>query len=305
MSFRLAITSVAALLTAGIPAGLATGAAQAQQEAPEVTSTDLGDGLYMLSTGMAGNLALLTGEDGAVMVDDQLPNTGALIEGAVVEIAGESAPRFIVNTHWHGDHTGGYAHFAEQGSTIAAHHNIRRRLDEADQEWAQNPAILPIITFGQDLTFHMNGQTVEVVHVPNAHTDGDAFVYFREADVLHMGDVMFSGLFPYIDLSAGGSVDGYIAAMEQALAMVGEDTRIIPGHGPLSTPAELEASIAMVREASFRVRTLVEGGADLEALREAEPLADLHDDWNWGFITTDRFVQTLYNDAVGNAYSYE
>ena len=305
MSFRLAITSVAALLTAGIPAAGLTGMASAQQEAPEVTSTDLGDGLHMLSTGMAGNLALLTGQDGAVMVDDQLPNTGAVIEGAVVEIAGEGAPRFIVNTHWHGDHTGGNAHFAELGPTLAAHHNIRRRLDEAEQEWAQNPAILPIITFGQDLTFHMNGQTVEVVHVPNAHTDGDAFVYFREADVLHMGDVMFSGLFPFIDLSAGGSVDGYIAAMEQALAMTGETTRIIPGHGPLSTPAELEASIAMVREAAFRVRTLVEGGADLEALRAAEPLADLHDDWNWRFITTDRFLQTLYNDAVGNAYSYE
>ncbi|WP_203290925.1 MBL fold metallo-hydrolase [Maricaulis parjimensis] len=306
MSFRLAITSVAALLTAGVPmAGLVTSAASAQQEAPEVTPTDLGDGLYMLTTGIAGNLALLTGEDGAVMVDDQLPNTGELIEGAVVEIAGAEAPRFIVNTHWHGDHVGGNAHFAERGATIAAHHNIRSRIDASEAEWAQGPAMLPIITFGQDLTFHMNGQTVEVVHVPNAHTDGDAFVYFREADVLHMGDVMFSGLFPYIDLSAGGSVDGYIAAMEQALAMVGEDTRIIPGHGPLSGPAELEASIAMVREAAFRVRTLVEGGADLEALREAEPLADLHDDWNWGFISTDRFLQTLYNDAVGNDYSYE
>jgi glyoxylase-like metal-dependent hydrolase (beta-lactamase superfamily II) len=306
MSFRLAITSLAAILAAGIPAtGLVAAPAAAQQQEPEVTPTDLGDGLYMLSTGMAGNLALLNGEDGVVMVDDQLPNTGPLIEGAVVEITGTAAPRFIVNTHWHGDHTGGNAHFAEQGSTIAAHHNIRARLDAAEQAWAQNPAILPILTFGQDLTFHMNGQTVEVTHVPNAHTDGDALVYFREADVLHMGDVMFSGLYPFIDLSAGGSVDGYVAAMEQALAMIGDETRIIPGHGPLSGRAELEASVAMVREAAFRVRTLVEGGADLETVRAAEPLADLHDTWNWGFITTDRFVQTLYNDAVGNPYSYQ
>jgi cyclase len=306
MSFRLAITSVAALLAAGIPAaGLVAAPAAAQQQEPEVTPTDLGDGLYMLSTGMAGNLALLNGEDGVVMVDDQLPNTGPLIEGAVVEITGTAAPRFIVNTHWHGDHTGGNAHFAEQGSTIAAHHNIRARLDAAEQAWAQNPATLPILTFGQDLTFHMNGQTVEVTHVPNAHTDGDALVYFREADVLHMGDVMFSGLYPFIDLSAGGSVDGYVAAMEQALGMIGDETRIIPGHGPLSGRAELEASVAMVREAAFRVRTLVEGGADLEAVRAAEPLADLHDTWNWGFISTDRFVQTLYNDAVGNPYSYQ
>jgi glyoxylase-like metal-dependent hydrolase (beta-lactamase superfamily II) len=305
MSFRLAISSAAALLAAGVPAaGLGLGA-QARQEAPEVDSTDLGDGIYMLSTGIAGNLALLTGEDGVVMVDDQLPNTGAVIEGAIVEIAGTGAPRFIVNTHWHGDHTGGNAHFAQQGSTVAAHHNIRRRLADAEDEWAQNPATLPVITFGEDLTFHMNGQTVEVTHVPNAHTDGDAFVYFREADILHMGDVFFSGWFPFIDLSAGGSVDGYIAAMERGLEMAGENTRIVPGHGPLSTPADLQASIDMLRQAAFRVRTLVEGGASLDEVRAARPLADLEEDWSWRFITTDRMVQTLYNDAAGNAVSFE
>ena len=308
MSFRLAITSVAALLATGSvlpPAAQATMRVRQDQPAPEVDTTDLGDGIYMMSTGIAGNLALLTGDDGVVMVDDQLPNTAGLIEGAVVQVAGTNAPRFIVNTHWHGDHTGGNAHFAEQGSTIAAHHNIRRRLDEAEDEWAQNPATLPIITFGEDLTFHMNGQTVEVTHVPSAHTDGDAFVYFREADVLHMGDVMFSGLFPFIDLSAGGTVDGYLAGMERGLELAGEDTRIVPGHGPLSSREDVRASIDMLREAAFRVRTLVEGGADLDAVRAAEPLADFHDDWNWGFITTDRMIQTLYNDAVGNDVAYE
>lgn len=297
MSFRLAITSAAAFLAAG-------GAVLGQAQDSAVASTDMGDGIHMLSTTNAGNLAVLDGPDGVVMVDDQLPNTGPLIEGAIVEIAGAAAPRFIVNTHWHGDHTGGNAHFAEQGTVIAAHHNIRTRLADATDEWIQ-PASLPILTFGEDLTFHMNGQTVEVTHIPAAHTDGDAFVYFREADILHMGDVFFSGWFPFIDLSAGGTVDGYVAAMERGLALAGEETRIIPGHGPLSTASELEASIAMLREAAFRVRTLVEGGADLDAVRAAAPLADFDADWSWGFITTDRMVQTLYNDAVGNAASFE
>ncbi|WP_417494033.1 MBL fold metallo-hydrolase [Maricaulis sp.] len=304
MRFRLAITTAAALLAANSLPALAL-AAQDEQPQVSVDSTDLGDGIYMLSTGIAGNLALLNGPDGVVMVDDQLPNTTEVIEGAVVEIAGEQSPRFIVNTHWHGDHTGGNAHFAQQGTTIAAHHNIRTRLEAAEDEWAQAPGTLPILTFGQDLTFHMNGQTVEAVHIPRAHTDGDAMVYFRQADVLHMGDTFFSGIFPFIDLSAGGSVDGYIAAMERGLEIAGDETRIIPGHGPLSTRVELQASLDMLREAAFRVRTLVEGGADLEAVRAAEPLADFHDDWNWGFITTDRMVQTLYNDAAGNAVSYE
>jgi glyoxylase-like metal-dependent hydrolase (beta-lactamase superfamily II) len=305
MGFRLAITSVAALLAAGSvvpqPAAAAT---RNQEQDVEVESTGLGDGIFMLSTGRAGNLAVLAGEDGVVLVDDQLPNTGPLIEGAVVEVAGAGAPRFLVNTHWHADHTGGNAHFAELGTTVAAHHNVRRRLSDAEDEWIQT-ATLPIMTFGEDLTFHMNGQTVEVTHVPAAHTDGDAFVHFREADVLHLGDVFFSGRFPFIDLSAGGTVDGYIAAMERGLELAGDDTRIIPGHGPLSGRGELQASIDMLREAAFRVRTLVEGGADLDALRDAAPLADLDADWSWGFITTDRMLQILYNDAAGNPYPFE
>lgn len=297
MSFRLAISTAAAVLAAG---GIAVGTAAAVQQDVTATSTDMGDGIHMISTGIAGNLALLTGDDGVVMVDDQLPNTGSVIEGAVVEIAGAAAPRFIVNTHWHGDHSGGNAHFAQQGSTVAAHHNIRTRIADSEAEWTEAPGALPILTFGDDLTFHMNGQTVEAVHVPSAHTDGDAFVYFREADILHMGDIFFSGWFPFIDLDSGGTVDGYLAGMERGLALAGEDTRIIPGHGPLSTRVELQASIDMLREAAFRVRTLVEGGADLEAVLAAQPLADYDAEWSWRFITTERMVTTLYNDAVAN-----
>lgn len=306
MSFRLAITGAAAFLAAGsLAPDTADAAHSVQEEAVDVASTDLGDGLWMLSTGRAGNLVVLTGPDGVVLIDDQLPATGSLIEGAVIEVSGGEAPRFVVNTHWHFDHTGGNEHFAGLGATIAAHHNVRARLDNAEDEWASDAAVLPILTFGDDLSFHMNGQTVEAVHVPNAHTDGDAMVYFREADVLHMGDTMFSGFYPFIDLSSGGSVDGYIAAMERGLEIAGENTRIVPGHGPLATPADLQASIDMLRGAAGRVRALVDDGADLEAVRAAEPLADLDADWSWGFISTDRMVQILYNDAAGNPFPFE
>lgn len=298
MGFRLAITSAAAMMAAACSGE--TGATSTQDELPEYTveTTDLGHGLYMLSTGIAGNLGLLVGPDGAVLIDDQLPTTGGLIEGAIVEITGERAPRFVVNTHWHGDHTGGNSHFAALGATIAAHHNIRTRLADSENAWTDVPGTLPILTFGDDLTFHMNGQTVEVMHLPDAHTDGDGIVYFREANVLHTGDILFSGMFPFIDLDSGGTVDGFIAALEHIEAMINDETRIIAGHGPLSGRADLQASIDMLRETSFRVRTLVEGGADLDAVRAAEPLADYHADWNWRFITTERMVETLYNDAV-------
>ena len=308
MSFRLAISSATIFLAACAQSSERAEALTRQDQQPEmmVENTDLGGGLHMLSTHTGiGNLALLVGDDGAVMVDDQLPNNGSLIESAIEAIAGEGAPRFIVSTHFHGDHSGGNAYFAERGTMIAAHHNIRTRLENSEAEWAQAPDTLPNMTFGQDLTFHMNGQTVEAVHINAAHTDGDAVVMFREANVLHMGDIFFSGLFPFIDLAGGGTVDGYIAGMEAALAMTNEDTRIIPGHGPLSTPAELQASITMVRDAAFRVRTLVEGGADLEAVRAANPLADYDADWAWFFISTDRMVRTLYNDAVGNDYAWQ
>ena len=298
MSFRLAISSAAALLVVCSPSGPEADAAIVQDERPQVSieTIDLGDGLYMLSTGMAGNLALLTGADGAVMIDDQLPNMARIIETAVIELTGENAPRFLINTHWHGDHTGNNALFANRGSMIAAHHNVRTRIEASERSWASDPAALPIMTFGEDLILHLNGQTIEVTHLANAHTDGDAIVYFREADVLHMGDIFFSGRFSYIDLVNGGSVDGVISALEYGLGMAGENTRIIPGHGPLSTRTELQAVINMLRETSGRVRQMVQAGDNLDDIGAANLLAD-YSDWNWG-ISSERMLRILYEDAM-------
>lgn len=288
---------LALLMTAGATA-------MAQDRQLTFTNTDLGDGIVMMSTGAGGNLGFLTGPDGTLLVDDLLMGTGPLIEDAMAELGAEGAPRFILNTHWHGDHAATNGHFQNQGTTVAAHHNIRTRIAESDQAWTQQDGILPLLTFGQDLTFHMNGQTIEALHVPRAHTDGDAIVLFREANVLHMGDVMFNGLFPFVDLASGGTVEGYIAAMELALDMTDADTRIIPGHGPLATRDDLQASIHMLRSVQNLVATMVEGGMSLEDVQAAAPLAEFHDDWSWGFVCTERMVILLYNDAAGIAENW-
>lgn len=207
--------------------------ASAEDRQYEFEPTQLRGGIVMLSTGAGGNMAFLTGADGILLVDDLLPNSGPQVEAAIADIAGEGVPRFVLNTHYHGDHTGSNDHFHAEGATIVAHHNIRTRLANSDSQNAYG--FLPILTFGDDIHFHMNGDTVRAVHVPSAHTDGDAIVYFEGADVLHMGDTLFSGLFPYIDVAGGGSIDGFIDAMETGLRVAGPDTQVIPGHGPRST----------------------------------------------------------------------
>lgn len=291
-------------LTAALCALTATPALAQDARELSFESTELRGGVVMLVTNAAGNLAVLPGEDGVLLVDDQLPGTGPQVEAAIAMHAEDGVPRFILNTHWHGDHTGSNAHFAAQGTTVVAHDNIRVRLADAEDAWAQDGQILPLLTFGHDITFHMNGQTIEVTHVPHAHTDGDAFVYFREADVLHMGDVMFNQRFPYIDLGSGGSVDGYLAAMSMALEMAGDETQIIPGHGPLATRADIENSIVMLTAARELVRAEVEAGLSLDEILAADPLAGLTEEWSWGFICTPRMTALLYNDLNGSTETW-
>lgn len=286
------------ILPAAALAALLAAPAAAQRELT-VETTELRGGIVMVNSGIAGNLAVLPGPDGVLVIDNHLPDTGPATEAAIADIAGTGVPRFILNTHWHGDHTGGNHHFAHQGTAITAHHNVRERLLAAAAEWTEADGALPIITFGHDLTFHMNGQTVTATHIPNAHTDGDVIVHFPEADVIHMGDLFFSGLFPYIDLDSGGSVAGYIAAQRRGLAMAGPDTWIIPGHGPLSTRAELAAAADMLEQAQRRVTALVDQGLSLEEVMDENPLADLGETWSWRFITTERMTAILYRDAAG------
>jgi glyoxylase-like metal-dependent hydrolase (beta-lactamase superfamily II) len=241
-----------------------------------------------------GNVGLLIGDERIVLIDDFVePLSDKLLETAA-SIAGRPVD-FVINTHVHGDHVGGNAALAGHGATIVAHDNIRTRM-LADEK--TDPSALPVITFSDAVTFHLNTLTAEVFHVANAHTDGDAVIRFADANVIHTGDAMFNRLFPFIDLDSGGSVSGYIAAQKKILAMTDADTKIIPGHGALATPADLKASIEMLETGRALVKELIEEGLTADEIVGANPLED-YSDWNWGFITTERMTRTFYRDLTG------
>ena len=274
----------------------------AQVEAPAASGpevVEVAPGISMLM-GNGGNIGLLSGDDGAFVIDDQYPDSASGNLAAIERIAGE-APRFLVNTHWHGDHSGGNAAFAGAGATIFAHENARARItgELVTQGFAAgfvqpDPVGWPVVTFADGVTFHLNGQTIEVFKVPSAHTDGDSFIHFREANVLHMGDVFFNGAFPVIDLGSGGSVLGYLVAQRRALDLVGPDTKIIPGHGPLGTKADLEKMHELVEQTIAAVKVHIDAGDTLEETLAANPLAEWDAEYGQGFMNTTNFTTILY-----------
>lgn len=275
-----------------------------QQTQPvTITTTDLGDGLYMLQ-GRGGNIGVLAGEDGVFVIDSQYADMAPGILNAIDAIA-QDKPRYLVNTHWHGDHTGGNAIIGDTGATIIAHEGVRDRVtvdvtrDFFGQENttpASPPSAWPVITFNDEMTLYLNGQTVRLIHAPAAHTDGDTFVYFEEADLLHTGDLMFSGMFPFVDITSGGSFSGYTEASQAMADLITEDTRIIPGHGPLSTKADIAASVEMLTGTLAAVQTEIDAGKDIEAVLDAAPLTPWVEDWAWGFINEARFTRLIFAD---------
>jgi glyoxylase-like metal-dependent hydrolase (beta-lactamase superfamily II) len=278
--------------------------ASAGARAAEISfkSTELGSGLYMLEgeggfTG--GNLAISMGEDGVVLIDDGVPPLASRMLAAVTDVTGRPVD-FVINTHVHGDHIGGNTALHESGATIIGHENVRRRLLEDDSAGADGSApapdsMLPEITFSQSMTFHLNGHAAFVFHVARAHTDGDAVIYFRGADVFHAGDVLFNGLFPYIDLESGGSVAGYIDAQDDILSLAGPESRIVPGHGPLADKSDLQASRDMLVDARNRVKALVDAGKQEDEIVAENPL-EPYEDWSWDFITTEAMTRTIVQD---------
>ena len=268
----------------------------AQESGISFKSIELSEGLYMLEGqgGFAGgNLGLLTGSDGVILIDDALESYSDLVIKAVEEHT-QAPVDFVINTHVHGDHIGGNAALRNTGATILSHDNIRHRMlaDNAARD------ALPEVTFSDTVTFHLNGHTAFVFHVPQAHTDGDAVIHFSDVNIIHSGDLLFNGMFPRIDLDSGGSVSGYIAGQEKILAMADADTKIISGHGPLASKADLQAAHDMLVDALARVKGLVDAGKSENEILAENPLALYHDDWGWYFITTEHMTRTLYRSLT-------
>ncbi len=273
-----------------------SGTASAQQWATELKTTEVVPGIHMIegADGFAGgNVALLTGDERIVLIDDFVEPLSATLIEVTSGIAGKPVD-FVINTHVHGDHTGANAALAGEGATVVAHDNIRlRMLDDEDT----SAEALPVLTFSDAVTFHLNGMTTYVFHVESAHTDGDAIIHFPEQNVIHVGDVLFNGLFPFIDLDSGGTVSGYLAAQKKVIAMSDGDTKIIAGHGPLATRDDMQAAVDMIEAGRANVRALVDQGMTADEVVAASPLAD-YEEWSWGFINTERMVRTLYRDLT-------
>lgn len=273
--------------------------AQAQEPAPvkNINAETLGGGFHML-TGPGGNIGVSTGDDGVFVIDDKFDRFGEEIID-VIKTLSDQPIRFVVNTHYHGDHTGANSKLKTTGATVVAHENVRARMGISFENKlfgrtieATDPSQWPDLTFSENATFHMNGQTAKVIHTPHAHTDGDAIIYFVEANILHMGDNYFNGMFPYIDVDSGGSLQGMIDSHQVALDLINDETRVIPGHGPLASKADLKGAQTLLIGIQNRVKQRIDIGEDLETILSAKPLAEYSEFSS--FINEDNMVRIAY-----------
>ena len=285
----------------------ATTPAAAQQDfsTVQIRTERVADGVYML-VGSGGNIGVSVGDDGVFLIDDQYAPLTDRILAAIRALTSEPV-RFVFNTHWHGDHTGGNENLGGTGALIVAHDNVRVRMS-ADQvlsfagqatEVPASPDIaLPVVTFAEDVTFHLNGDELHAFHVEKAHTDGDAIVHFRGANVVHMGDTYVRYGFPFIDTASGGSIDGMIAAVEATLGRIDGSTRVIPGHGELATRADLVAYGEALRAMRRAVAELALEGHPLDHILEFRPFQAQAEAWGQDRATEDRFVETVYQGVT-------
>jgi cyclase len=291
LASALAATSLPALAQMGDPTKVHL---RASPVAGGISMIDGSDGFA------GGNVAVLAGDDGVIVVDDELAPLTAKLK-TILGTLSKKPVRFVINTHWHGDHTGGNAALGGAGALIVAHDNVRKRLSTQQfMEFMGNrmtipaspPAALPVVTFAEDVTLHLDGEEIHVMHVPPAHTDGDAIIVFTKANVIHTGDVVTAG-FPIVDVVNGGKYDGFLTAADKILALCNDNTRIIPGHGPLMSRIQLVGYRDMVITLRARVVKLMAQGKTLDQIRAAKPTADLDTQWGQGFAKADGVLETM------------
>ncbi len=271
-----------------------------QAAADKISPVPVTEQIYMIA-GKGGNVGIFIGEDGTFLIDDNFAPLTEKIVAAIKSVGGDY-PKFLINTHYHGDHTGGNENIGRGGTLIFSHDNVRERLKNGSfieafnmKSEATSPEGLPVVTFSEGISFHINGDTVQAIHVSHAHTDGDSFIYFEKANVIHAGDILFNGFYPFIDVSHGGSLGGTIKGVDEILSLVDDDTKIIPGHGPLADRSQLEGYRAMLQTAYDRLRKLKAEGNSAEEAAALQPLADLETTWGDGMFNGDRWIELIYS----------
>ncbi|WP_281989992.1 MBL fold metallo-hydrolase [Aquimarina aggregata] len=267
----------------------------AQKKEVTITLDLISKDIYML-TGQGGNIGVLKNEKGLFIIDDQFARLSDKILTKLKTISDQPIT-MVANTHFHGDHTGGNENMANQGATIFAQKNVRSRIEKNQKEKGKfNPKSLPVITFDEGLQLYFENENINAFHVHNAHTDGDAIIYFANGNVLHMGDTFFNGRYPYIDLNSGGSIQGYIKASEKALMIANSDTKIIPGHGALATKKDLESFLTMLKTITNTIKKEVDAGKSEEEVKNNTALTSVYDAKGFGdgFINSERMRQTIY-----------
>ncbi len=269
----------------------------------EITAEKINDHLYMLQ-GSGGNIVIQMGDDGVLMIDDQFAPLSAKIQAKIKELTGAEVD-YLINTHWHGDHTGGNENFGKAGATIIAHHNVRKRMArgrtkiEAGREIPPAPAVaLPVITFGSDMKFHFNGEDLHLFHFHNGHTDGDGIIYFANDNVVHMGDTFFNMRYPFIDLKSGGNVNGLLKTLGEVLFMIDDDTVVVPGHGSLGNKADLMKYRDVILELRDKVVAMKKGGKSLDDVLASGFSKQYDEAWGGGFINPEKFASFLFESPA-------
>lgn len=268
----------------------------AQNRGIKITTVKITDQIYMLK-GQGGNIGLFIGDDAVYMIDDQFAPLTPKILAAIKEITPNKVD-YLINTHWHGDHTGGNENMGKEGALIVAHDNVRKRMNSESTRGGRtvsaSPKIaLPVITFSKDLSFHINGDDVLATHVHNAHTDGDALIYFANNNVLHTGDSYFQTGFPYIDLTSGGSIDGYIEGIKKMILITDDATKIIPGHGNVASKKDLKTYLKMLTTLRGRVTAEIKKGKTLKEVKANKEITKEYTSYSW-WISEEKIREAIY-----------